>query len=104
MTQTTTILLDERLTIAQAAELHRSLCASFSSGAAIAMDGSRVEEIDTAVLQLLASLWRSCAQRGTACAWQGASAALRRAATLIGLAETLQFPSGESAGGRDAAA
>ncbi|HLW22968.1 MAG TPA: STAS domain-containing protein [Steroidobacteraceae bacterium] len=104
MTPSTTIVLEERVTIAQAAELHRSLCASFANGAAIAVDGSRVGEIDTAVLQLLASLWRSCQHRGTDCVWQGASTSLRRAANLIGLIEILQFPSAESVDDGDAAA
>lgn len=58
------------------------------------VDGTRVEEIDTAILQLLASLWRTCLERGIACTWHGASDALRQAAALIGLADFLHLPDG----------
>jgi anti-anti-sigma regulatory factor len=101
--QAARIELDARVTIVQAADLHRTLVQRLASGRPLVVDGNRVEEIDTAVLQLLASLWRSSKERGIACSWLGASDALRRAARLIGLAELLQFPDGEStAGGSDA--
>ena len=58
------------------------------------VDGARVEEIDTAMLQLLASLWRTSRQRGIDCTWKGASGALRQTATLVGLADLLQLPGG----------
>ena len=58
----------------------------------IVVDGSRVEEIDTAILQLLTSLWCSGAERGIACSWSGASAPLRQTAVLIGVDEMLRFP------------
>lgn len=97
--------LDARLTIAQAAGLHGTLLARLSEGGPVVVDGARVEEIDTAILQLLASLWRTGAERGIACMWQGASNALRDTATLVGVAETLRFPEGESVRDRgDAAA
>ena len=85
------IELDTRLTIVQAADLHRTLLARLADGRHIVVDGTRVEEIDTAILQLLASLWRTCLTRGIACTWHGASDALRQTATLVGVAEMLQF-------------
>lgn len=105
VTRPAPIDLDPRLTIAQAAGLHGSLLARLSDGGPIVVDGSRVEEIDTAILQLLTSLWRTGADRGIACSWQGASNALRDTAALIGVAETLHFPESESVRDRgDAAA
>jgi anti-anti-sigma regulatory factor len=92
MTQSTCIVLDERLSIVHVAALHRSLCETLAAGVPLTVDGSKVQDIDTAVLQLLASLWRSCRERGIGCAWQGASDALRHAARLIGLGEALHFP------------
>jgi anti-anti-sigma regulatory factor len=89
--------LDVRLSIAQAADLHRTLLASLAEGGPVVVDGSRVEEIDTAMLQLLASLWRTSGERGIACTWLGASGALRQMAALIGVAEILNFPTGEPA-------
>ncbi len=103
MTQSTRIVLEERLTIAQAAALHGSFCAMLAAGTPLVIDGSRVEEIDTAVLQLLCVVSQSAAQRGIACAWQGVSEALRRNAGLIGLSAALCFPEGNPGGGGRAA-
>ena len=93
--------LDSRLTIAQAADLHRSLAARLADGGPVVLDGSRVEEIDTAMLQLLASLWRTAQERGIPCAWQAASDALRHAAALIGVAEALHFVGSDPVRGLD---
>jgi anti-anti-sigma regulatory factor len=84
--------LDARMTIVNAADLHRRLLTRLEQGAAVVVDGSRVEEIDTSILQLLVSLWRTASQRGVACAWAGSSNALRQSADLIGVAEMLHFP------------
>ena len=86
------ILLGARLTIVQAAGLHSLLLARFAGGGDIVIDGTRVEEIDTAILQLLASLWRTTAERGIACAWAGVSAGLRRTANLVGMTDMLHLP------------
>jgi anti-anti-sigma regulatory factor len=91
------IELDARATIVQAVDLHRTLLERLASGQPIVVDGSRVEEIDTAILQLLASLWRTTRERGIACKWDGASDPLRRTASLVGLSEMLQFGDGKSA-------
>jgi len=86
------IELDARLTIVQAADLHRTLVARVAGGGAVALDGSRVQEIDTSILQLLTSLWRTSQERGISCTWHGVSDVLRQRAALIGVAETLRFP------------
>jgi len=75
------IELGARTTIVQAADLHRSLLASVARGEGMVVDGTRVEEIDTAILQLLASLCRTCVARGIACTWHGTSAALHKPRT-----------------------
>jgi anti-anti-sigma regulatory factor len=99
MTALTRIELAAQLNISHAAELHRSLCATLTDGAAVEVDGTRVEEIDTAILQLLVSFWRDRAERGVGCAWNGVSPALRRTANLLGLSESLHFPDcGQGAG------
>lgn len=94
--------LGSRMTIVQAADLHRALVARLADGGSIIVDGTRVEEIDTAILQLLTSLWRTAEERGTACTWHGASGVLRHTANLIGVAEVLHFPDGECARGNAA--
>jgi anti-anti-sigma regulatory factor len=91
------IELEPRLTIAQAAGLHRTLVARMAEGGPIAIDGGKVEEIDTAILQLLTSLWRTAPGRGAPCSWQGVSNQLRRTAELIGVAEALHLSGGEAA-------
>ena len=92
------IELEARATIAGAADLHRTLSARVLDGEAVVVDGTAVEEIDTAILQLLASLWRTCMERGISCSWHGASDVLRQTAGLIGVAELLQFPAMDPAG------
>jgi anti-anti-sigma regulatory factor len=102
MTAPTRIELASQLDIGHAADLHRNLCATLADGRSVELDGSRVEAIDTAILQLLVSFWRDREDRGVGCAWHGVSAALRRTANLLGLAESLHFPdrgAGEGDGG-----
>jgi anti-anti-sigma regulatory factor len=91
-TQPKRLVLDVQLNIAEAADLHRALMALLAQGGPVVVDGTRVEEIDTAMLQLLTSLWRTSAERGIACTWFGASGALRQTAGLVGLAAILNFP------------
>jgi anti-anti-sigma regulatory factor len=98
--QAAPLRLDARVTIAQAADLHRALAARVADGGPIVLDGTAVREIDTAILQLLASLWRTTRERGTACAWQGTSDVLRNTAALIGVAEALHFADHDSMPGR----
>ena len=83
--------LPARLSIAQSAEWRRMLAACCEGQTPLLLDGSRVEEIDTAILQLLVSAWLNAAKRGVDCRWQGASEALRHSATLIGVAAALQL-------------
>jgi anti-anti-sigma regulatory factor len=89
--KSTPIELPARLTIAQSVELRRTLIKALSDGAPLCIDGTRVEEVDTAILQLLSSACADASQRGVACRWQGASSALRNSATLIGVSDILQF-------------
>ena len=93
--QAACVQLDAQLNIAQVADLHRTLLARLAEGGPVVVDGARVEEIDTSMLQLLASLWRTSRERGIHCTWKGASGALRQSATLIGVAEVLNFTAGE---------
>lgn len=91
------IELASRLTIVQAVDLHRTLLARLAAGRPMVIDGSRVEEIDTAILQLLTSLWRTGKARGILCTWHGVSEKLRSTAALVGVAGMLQFPDVEPA-------
>lgn len=83
--------LAPRLTIAEVADLHRALLERLAADECIVIDASEVCELDTSVLQLLVSLWRTAAARGRSVAWQGVSEALRRSAVLIGVAEHIDI-------------
>jgi anti-anti-sigma regulatory factor len=86
-----TLELPARLSIAQSADWHRTLSAQGEGKTPLVLDGSRVEEIDTAILQLLVSAWLGAGKRGVERRWHGASEALRQAASLIGVAAALQL-------------
>ena len=83
--------LASRLTIAEVAELHRALLARLAAGEPVILDGTQVQELDTSVLQLLVSLWRTAAARGIGVAWQGVSEVLAKSAVLIGVAEHIDI-------------
>jgi anti-anti-sigma regulatory factor len=85
------IELAAELTIAHAADLQRTFKDHLAGGGALIVDGTRVTQIDTSILQLLVAAWLAGTQRGISCSWAGASDALRRSATLIGVAEALQL-------------
>lgn len=56
------------------------------------LDGAAVSRVDTAALQLLAAFRRELAAQGRTLRWLGVSDALREAAGLLGLAQTLDLP------------
>ena len=85
------ITLLSRPSIGQAIELRRELLASLDEASAVTVDGGAVEEIDTAVLQLLVSLWRTGRDRGIGCSFSDASPTLKHRARLIGVAEALNI-------------
>jgi anti-anti-sigma regulatory factor len=89
------VQLAARMSIAQSPELHRTLADRLAAGAPLLIDGGQVEQIDTAVLQLLVGAWRGAASRGIERRWLGASPALHGAANLIGVADLLQLNSPE---------
>jgi ABC-type transporter Mla MlaB component len=92
MTRPTRIHLAPHLNITHVAELHRHLGATLTRGEPMEIDGTQVEEIDTATLQLLVCFWRAVEEGTIACTWTGVSHALHRTARLLGLADNLHFP------------
>ena len=94
MSTITSIALVERQDISGAAALHVRLSAAVADSREIVIDGGDVDEIDTAVVQLLVSLWRTCTERTIPCRWSSASVPLRRTATLLGVAGFLELGNG----------
>jgi phospholipid transport system transporter-binding protein len=77
--------------IADVGELHRQFSSSLDASQ-IALDGSKVDRVDTAALQLLVVYQRELEKRGHAMQWAGVSAPLYDAASQLGLAQTLALP------------
>ncbi|MEY2169484.1 MULTISPECIES: STAS domain-containing protein [unclassified Rhodanobacter] len=90
------VVLPPDCRMATLAALHTELVAALPGGA-VELDGSQVERVDTAALQLLVLLRRALDGRGGALAWRGSSAALNDAAGLLGLAKILELPAARPA-------
>ena len=73
------LVLKAECTLADAGELKSALCAL------LPQDGTAVERIDTAALQLLAAFVRDRRLAGAALQWQSASPAVHSAARLLGM-------------------
>lgn len=85
------VILPADCRIADLADVKQALQAALATGR-VAIDGSAVERVDTAALQLLLAAHRDAGKSSLPFIWQGASAALRDAAAMIGLAQTLELP------------
>jgi ABC-type transporter Mla MlaB component len=77
--------------IADVGEMHRQFSSSLDKPQ-ITLDGSKVDRVDTAALQLLVVYQRELEKRGHAMQWAGVSAPLYDAASQLGLAQTLALP------------
>jgi phospholipid transport system transporter-binding protein len=82
--------------IAEVTDMHRRLGDTLDSGA-IVLDGSAVERVDTAALQLLVVYQREVQKRGNPMQWAGVSAPLHDAASQLGLAQILALPAKQPA-------
>lgn len=76
--------------------LHAELSGALQGGA-VELDGSRVERVDTAALQLLLLFRRAVDASGGTLSWRAGSTALNEAASLLGLAKILELPTAASA-------
>nr|WP_305908320.1 STAS domain-containing protein [Methylomarinum sp. Ch1-1]MDP4521142.1 STAS domain-containing protein [Methylomarinum sp. Ch1-1] len=83
------LLLDSTLTIAHVAALHQDMIARLDSREKIEIDASRVNSIDTAVMQLLIVLKISALKAGKEVVIDFPSENFIEAAELLGLAEML---------------
>ncbi len=71
----------------QAASLKQDLVSLAAMSGAIELDGSAVQQIGTAPLQLLVAFARERNQRSAPMRWRAVSDSLRSAAATIGLAD-----------------
>jgi phospholipid transport system transporter-binding protein len=82
--------------IADVTDMHRQLSDALDA-TQIALDGSAVDRIDTAALQLLVVFQREVQKRGNQMNWAGVSAPLHDAASQLGLAQILALPAKQPA-------
>ncbi len=79
------VVLDESLEISDAGALLEQLQAAAETNSSLVIDGSQIQVIDTAILQLLVALFRHAERRGTRITWQQPSDTLCQTAALLGL-------------------
>jgi phospholipid transport system transporter-binding protein len=77
-------------------DMHRQLRDALNVSPVV-LDGTTVDRVDTAALQLLVAFQRDAQKRGHQVSWAGASAPLYDAASQLGLAQTLALPAKSSA-------
>jgi len=80
-----TLVCNAVMDIATVADLKTQLQEIASRSGAVVLDGSQVERIDTAALQLLASFHREMTRVGSPPEWQSPSNVLRQSARLLNL-------------------
>ncbi len=78
--------------VANAAELKNSLSALLEEPRPVALDGTAVERIDTAALQVIVAFVRERTSRGLGVEWHGVTPALTSGARLLGLDTVLGLP------------
>jgi anti-anti-sigma regulatory factor len=89
--------LPPTLTISEVGELYALLQAALQGAEPIALDGSSVESVDGAGLQLLAGFVKSADEASLPVSWCGASERLRQAAAIVGLDNVLHLDAAASA-------
>ncbi|MDF4023999.1 STAS domain-containing protein [Luteibacter sp. PPL201] len=86
------LALDADLRIGAAPTLRDALLSALSAGKPVALDGSAVNQIDAAGLQVLAAFSRDARAAGLTVSWSGASDSLHRGVAVLGLNELIELP------------
>ncbi len=90
------VVLPSHCTVKDAAALKESLVAQLDA-AAVRLDASNVERIDTSSMQVLCAFVRDRRAQGRDVEWIKAPGALHAAARLLGVTALLNLPAGASA-------
>lgn len=85
------VTLRGNLSIAEALSLRAELGKVLALGRGVTLDGASVERIDTAALQVLWAFTRELMQRQVSIKWAEASTELQQAASLLGLADSMEL-------------
>src|SRR4051812_43664291 len=92
------VALASNCSVKDAAALKANLQGAEMSEAAVTIDITAVERIDTASMQLLCAFVRDRHARNQSVKWRGSSAALDEAVKLLGTNELLRWESAERVG------
>lgn len=89
---TGSVVLGASCTIHEAQTLRAQLLAHAEVAGPYEINGSAVQQIDTAGVQLVVAFALDCLERGAQYAWKGRSAALEEAIRVLGVAALLECP------------
>src|SRR5688572_3046067 len=87
------VVLSASCTIHEAQQLRAQLLAQAELPGPYEIDGSAVQQIDTAGVQLVVAFALDCLERNISYAWKGRSAALDDAIRVLGVGALLESPS-----------
>lgn len=88
------IVLGASCTIHEARALREQMLAQAAHPGPFELDGSAVEHVDTAGVQLVVAFALDCLERNVPYAWKGRSAVLDDAIRVLGVGALLESPSG----------
>lgn len=90
---TTHVVLEAALGIRDARVLHEKLNTVLAAATAVVLDGSRVERLDAAAMQVLAGFTRAARKHGLSLSWKSPSPVLLQAARVLGFESILEMTS-----------
>ncbi len=85
----THLLFNTVLGVAQARVLHTRLSQVLTQPLPLVLDAGQVEQVDAAVMQVLAGFYRQLRTQGALMRWHAVSPQVRRACQLLGLVDLL---------------
>jgi len=88
------IVLGTSCTIHEARNLREQMLAQAQSPGPFEIDGSAVQQVDTAGVQLVVAFALDCLERNAAYSWKGRSPALEDAIRVLGVGALLECPGG----------
>ncbi len=89
MTSSKPITLDAHLEMETLSGLAKEILEPLQQGEPLVLDGSGVQSIDGATIQLLLAAVQTAEQKKVPCSWRQPSASLKEAAALMGLTDEL---------------
>ncbi|WP_456406100.1 STAS domain-containing protein [Thiolapillus sp.] len=89
MTSSKPITLDAHLELDLLPALAKEILETLEHGESLELDGSKVQSIDGATIQLLLAAVQTAEQKKVPCSWRQPSASLKEAAALMGLTDDL---------------